>query len=201
MARETLVGRIYGRLTVVERAASVNQRGRWKCVCQCGEVIEADTSHLNKGAVKSCGCLLRECRHGLARRGQKSSEYLIWVSMHQRCSNTRNKSYPRYGGRGIAVCARWSDFQMFLLDMGVRPTKKHSIERRNTDGDYEPSNCEWQTTKVQSNNKRNNIIVEVDGSAMTLMQACERLGLKYFTILSRIHRGDTPQHALDKGGA
>ena len=74
--------------------------------------------------------------------------------MHHRCSKVTNKSYHNYGGRGIKVCARWADFENFYADMGVRPSRKHSIDRINNDGDYEPGNCRWATAVEQMANRR-----------------------------------------------
>jgi len=74
--------------------------------------------------------------------------------MNIRCSNPNSKSYPRYGGRGIRVCGRWQkSFALFLEDMGPKPSPAHSIERENTNGNYEPGNCRWATTVEQNRNK------------------------------------------------
>jgi hypothetical protein len=79
--------------------------------------------------------------------------YSVWLNMRNRCNNPNEVAYKNYGGRGIKVCDRWSDFANFLADMGERP-EGHSIERINNDGNYEPSNCKWATRSEQSMNKR-----------------------------------------------
>lgn len=80
--------------------------------------------------------------------------YNSWVSMKQRCTNPNDKRYAAYGGRGIKVCDRWFDsFENFLADMGKRPSLKHSIDRIDNDGNYEPGNCRWATNSRQIFNR------------------------------------------------
>lgn len=85
----------------------------------------------------------------------RSLEYARWVGMIRRCYSANNPAYKYYGGRGIAVCARWLEsFPNFVADMGPRPSAKHSIDRINNDGNYEPGNCRWATASEQARNKR-----------------------------------------------
>ena len=86
--------------------------------------------------------------HGMS----KTLEYYSWKSMTQRCCNPKNPAYKRYGERGIAMCQRWRKFENFFADMGLRPSKKHQIDRIDNDGDYEPSNCRWVTSKENARN-------------------------------------------------
>lgn len=74
--------------------------------------------------------------------------------MHARCENAGNASYSDYGGRGIKVCDRWTSFRAFVSDMGPRPTARHSIDRVDNNGNYEPGNCRWATGSQQQNNTR-----------------------------------------------
>lgn len=85
----------------------------------------------------------------------KSKEYVAWIAMKSRCNTKSAKGYDDYGGRGIKVCKRWENsFQNFFEDMGTKPTEKHSLDRINVNGDYEPSNCRWATQSEQNKNRR-----------------------------------------------
>jgi hypothetical protein len=88
-------------------------------------------------------------KHGYKGR----TEFIIWCAMRQRCLNPRNQAYKDYGGRGIKICKRWSDFKNFLKDMGTRPAGK-TLDRKNNDGNYTPKNCRWATPRQQSRNRR-----------------------------------------------
>ena len=152
----------FGRVIAVEFSRIQKGNHYWKCICDCGTTKDMRIGHLVSGAVRSCGCLKREVwikertSHGL----RKTKEYQIWSSMMTRCSNKKTKCYKNYGGRGIKVCKRWLKFENFYNDMGCRPSNKHSIDRVNNDGNYEPSNCRWATIKQQANNRRNKKIKE-----------------------------------------
>ena len=113
-------------------------------------------------------------------------EYNSWCAMKQRCYYKSNNRYDRYGGRGIVVCDRWkTNFQNFLEDMGKRPSPKHSIDRINNDGNYEPSNCRWASNLEQSNN-RSNRIIDYNGLSLTIREWSSKLGISYKTLRQRI---------------
>lgn len=124
----------------------------WDCLCSCGNQTTVRGAHLRGSDCQSCGCLALEGKtlHGLS----KTTEHVIWSGILQRCENKNNHGYRNYGGRGIKVCSRWKDFENFYADMGRRPSSKHSIDRINNDGDYEPNNCRWATVSQQLANRR-----------------------------------------------
>lgn len=91
-------------------------------------------------------------QHGDRPRSGGTPEYNAWQNMRARCTNVAHPKYPRYGGRGITICDRWSDFANFLADMGRRPAAGYSLERIDNDGNYEPGNCHWATAAAQQQN-------------------------------------------------
>lgn len=115
--------------------------------------------------------------------------------MRRRCSDPNYSNYRNYGARGITVCEAWGDFSTFLADMGERPPGK-SIDRIDTNGNYEPGNCRWSTQKEQMTNVRTNRRVTIDGETMTLMQWAERIGIGYWTVQSRLKYGWPVERAL-----
>lgn len=90
-------------------------------------------------------------QHGLSR----TSEYRSWAQMKARCYNKNHHAYERYGGRGIKVCARWLDSATnFMKDMGIKPSRLHSLDRINPNGNYEPDNCRWADQNEQAMTRR-----------------------------------------------
>ena len=120
--------------------------------------------------------------------GNLRKEYSVWRQMKNRCSNPKNAGYKRYGGRGIKVCDRWQEFKNFWQDMGPRPTEKHTIERVDNDGNYEPTNCKWATQKEQRRNYSRNVVLEVDGVSKLLMDWAISLGTTGAYIQYRIKK-------------
>ena len=80
--------------------------------------------------------------------------YKAWYNMLARCRNPQNVSWSDYGGRGIRVCEEWNSYERFLSDMGERPGKGLSLDRKDNNGNYNKDNCRWATAKEQGNNKR-----------------------------------------------
>ena len=109
--------------------------------------------------------------------------------MKNRCLNQSNHAFHYYGGRGISVCDEWLDFKAFFRDMGERPTKSHSLDRIDNDGNYEPANVRWATQAEQNLNRRNTLRAEVNGEMLPLKTLAEKYGVQYAAVRERYHRG------------
>lgn len=158
-------GNKYGRLTVLSKASKDKWSSiLWLCSCTCGNAKVILGKYLRNGEVKSCGCakadLIKAARtkHGQAgthKGKERTIEYSTWASMIRRCYNKKEDNYKYYGGRGIKVCKSWREsFEAFFNHVGIKPSSKHSIDRINNDGNYEPGNVRWATPKEQRTNKR-----------------------------------------------
>lgn len=164
---QDLVGRRFGMLVVTAKA--IRQKGHWKwhCRCDCGAESVSFGLALKAGMTHSCGCIgaanqkafpakaaLVTTKHGAARRSGMDSEYKVWRGMRNRCNDPKAIGYENYGGRGIRVCPEWDDYSAFLAAVGPRPTPRHSLDRINPNGNYEPGNCRWVTRDIQQFNRR-----------------------------------------------
>lgn len=123
-------------------------------------------------------------------RGSYLPEYLVWCNMRYRCTNPKHPKYPRYGGRGIVVCARWMDsFASFLQDVGQRPFVEASIGRIDNDGNYEPGNVRWETRKQQQRNMSSNRMVTIEGKTQPVSAWEEESGINRGAVRYRVRSG------------
>lgn len=196
-----LTGQSFGRLTVIATVGkSVHGKYLWRCQCSCGKETVVVGGDLVSGRTLSCGCrnleqiVQRTRTHGLT--GTRT--YRIWAMMIQRCTNPAMvDSWVNYGGRGIRVCSSWlHSFENFLEDMGHPPSSKHSIDRIDNNGDYEPGNCRWATRVEQSNNRRNNVRLTHQGKTQTVAQWAEELGVTHGMLRHRLKTGASLEEVL-----
>jgi len=183
-----LKGRKFGKLLVLQQVRTNDKRPRWRCECECGNRITCkheDLIHTNHPKTH-CGC---------ANKGLPTihkNEYSIWSGMLARCENPKHVAYEHYHGKGIKVCERWHEFKFFLEDMGKRPSKGHSLDRIDPNGNYEPGNVRWATGKVQARNKANSLYLPhpKTGELVPVAEVAEYLGLSYQQLRYRLIKED-----------
>lgn len=199
-------GKKFNMLTVIKPCGK-SKKGEtiWECICDCGKTTRLRSSVITKGRTKSCGCLQgtisnREkinypygkdsasYKHGL----HKTRLYNIWATMKKRCYNTKDEHYANYGGRGITVCDEWiHDFQAFYdWAMAYGYADDLTIDRINNDGNYEPSNCRWTTSKEQANNRRTTMHITVNGVTKNATDWAKMIGVGRSTISRHKKQGD-----------
>lgn len=183
-----IAGSKVGRWTVLDRPVGDK---KWPCICECGTKKSVNASNLRMALTLSCGCLHKErarasaIRHGLSHTGIHRS----WSGMKNRCLNPKNTDFHHYGGRGIQVCERWLSFDNFLADMGASWSGGLTIERKNVNGDYDPSNCVWLPAKEQQKNKRTTVRALLFGRHMTIPEIAHLARVSRGCIEQRIRNG------------
>lgn len=197
------VGDRFGLWTVLSEVnpdpSDIKYRKKFLAQCECGTVRVHRSDYLFAGKSTACGCIRKKLKtkHGL----HKTAEYAAWQSMKNRCLNSAFKQFCDYGGRGIKVCDNWlgeDGFNRFLKDMGKKPSKAHSLDRVDVNGDYEPSNCRWATKTQQQNNRRDNHYIEWNGVKKTVTEWARDIGAATDTIKHRIKVGWPLHEALTK---
>lgn len=125
-------------------------------------------------------------KHGMNRRGKRAPEYGVWASMWSRCTNPNVPSWKTYGEKGVSICDRWISFENFLSDMGLRPSKHHTLERKDNHLGYSPNNCCWATRSEQSRNTCRTKLITRNGLTLCLKDWSARVGLNYPTVSQRV---------------
>lgn len=188
------IGAKFGILTVISAGT---KKHYLKCLCGCGVEKDVYKSSLIHGKTKTCGCKSGEFSKSNVTHGMsKTKTYQTWQHMKARCYRVSSKDYKNWGGRGISVCERWHKFENFLEDMGECP-RGMSIDRIDNDGNYEPSNCRWATSKEQTNNTRQNVLIEYNGQIKTIGEWGDLLGIKAQTLKTRILCGWSIKDAFE----
>lgn len=188
-----LTGERFGKLVVLNNEPNLKSHStRWKCKCDCGNIVIVYTSSLKSGATQSCGCLWKKkiSKHNM----YGTRIYCIYDGMKTRCYNKNFKRYKDYGGRGIKICNEWNDkengfmnFYNWAINNGYRDDL--TIDRINNNGNYEPNNCRWVDIKTQANNKTNNFFVTFDNETHTISEWSKILKINKQTLRSRFSNG------------
>lgn len=195
-----LKGQRFGRLLVLEKVPGYPKDTRWMCKCDCGNVVEIRRQVLRRGDAVSCGCYHSEVSgsnfltHGLSH----TKLHHIWEGMKHRCYYESDVGYHKYGARGIEICDEWrTNFKTFY-DWAMLNGYKDglTIDRIDTNGNYEPSNCRWITGLEQANNRRNNHRIECRNETHTIAEWSRISGIKSATIRRRIKHGWSDEDAI-----
>lgn len=185
-------GTKFGRLTVLHRDSSVNDK--WFCKCDCGIVKSVTMCHLKTGRIVSCGC-----KKASINGKSRDKVYHAYYSMLSRCYREKDISFPNYGAKGVSVCDRWRDsFSNFYEDVGNPPTKDHSLDRfPDTKGNYEPSNFRWATDAEQQGNRSINKMLTYNNETLCAYQMAQKYGVITGGVFSkRIRDGWEIERAL-----
>jgi len=175
-----------------EKSKRIRVRRRAVFQCVCKNTFIADISMVKIGNTKSCGCLQKAAITKISSlnktHGQSNHPlYMTWVGMLKRCYNPKNINYSIYGGRGIKVCEEWKDINNFIKDMYSGYDKDLQLDRVNNDGNYCKENCRWVTRKLNSNNRRNNRIIEYNGLKKNLNEWARELNIPINTLIYRLN--------------
>ena len=192
---EDLIGRRFGRLTVISRAEDyVSPKGyhstAWLCRCDCGKETVVRAVYLKGGKTISCGCYRADYPNHTKHGQSHTRLYNIWKGMHDRCCNPNSSARELYIDRGIDMCPEWkNDFVSFYLwatENGYND--KLTIDRIDNNKGYNPTNCRWVDNKAQQNNKRNNHMLTFGNKTQTMAQWAEETGIGYHKLKDRINK-------------
>jgi len=186
-----LVGHNFGKLKAVSFVDTILGRSVYKCICECGNIVEKQARYLVSGETKSCGCLKidtakansKKCvTHGLT----KHPLYKVWSSMKDRCLNEKCHAYKDYGARGITVSNEWISFEKFYNDTIPLYKKGLELDRIENNGGYSVNNFRWSTPTVNKRNRRNSIFLTVNGITKHISEWSEETGIPRHSIFHRI---------------
>lgn len=200
-----ITGKAFGKLVVLGEAPKRegSKARRWLVRCACGKEYDVGDSHLGPRNF-STGC--KDCSEGGRAKGANTIHgqtgtrlYKIWEGIKVRCTNTKRDTAKDYIGRGIIMHPEWVEsFEAFRDYIGPAPSDKHSVDRINNDGNYEPGNVRWATNKEQCRNRRTNRTINTPDGPMLVIEASEKYGIKFGNIMNRIRRGWPEERWLEK---
>lgn len=202
MAVNSLIGKKFNRLTVIEKAGKKYGITAYLCRCDCGNEVVLTGSSLTTGNTKSCGCYAKEIQENSERR-RKDKMYHLYYGIKTRCYNPNSPEYKNYGERGIKMCDEWlNDFAVFknwMLEHGYDYSKSNveqQIDRIDNNGDYSPDNCHLVTCKQNCRNTRQNLYLTYNGETLTAVEWAEKLGVPASRIRDRMNRWSDPYEIL-----
>jgi len=187
-----LAGKPVGCLTVLSYAGN----SRWLCRCECGAELEVRSQALrgqtSYGGQKACAaCAAVNRRTTFELRQKYPGEYQVWIGLRRRCRDISRDDAMHYSLRGIAVCGRWESFANFIADMGARPGQGYSIERKENDEGYSPSNCRWATTPEQNRNRTDTAHTVLAGRKMCCSELARLCGVHKGSVRKLMLKGMT----------
>lgn len=186
-----LIGAVFGKLTVVKELEPKVYSGYYKnrqfqCFCECGSIVVRgyNSLHDKRSIISSCGCAIDQSAKSTIHGFTGTPTHISWSAMKQRCLNTNDPNYYKYGGRGITIeDDRWFEFENFLTDMGERPEGK-TLDRIDNSKGYCADNCRWATSEQQAHNSRVTKLTKADVYRIRLMRS---EGLTYKDIASKFN--------------
>lgn len=199
-----MIGKRFGKLTVIGKSEGRAKNGTIKYICQCDcgntSIIRGD--HLRSGETLSCGCLIK--KYGITKytkEGQSTLNqrlYAIYDKMKQRCYNKNNSAFKYYGSRGIKIYQPWLNDFMIFYNWAVNNgySDNLTIDRINVNGNYEPNNCRWTTYEEQNNNTRRNVQITYDGKTQSVSQWSRELNIPINRIYYRHYKGWSDKECL-----
>lgn len=185
-------GKKYNRLKVLKRVKNDKYgNAKWKCKCDCGNVVQVLGTDLRNNHTKSCGCLQKEIvkKNSTIHGYSKTRIYRIWHAMKSRCQNKNHSAYKDYGAKGISVCKKWEDPKKFI-DWAFRNGYKKdlTLERIDINKNYNPTNCTFVTKSEQNRNTSRNIFFRFKEIKITLAQLARKLNIGRSTLYRWYHK-------------
>lgn len=193
---QDLTGKKFNNLTVLGFSHRKEEKYFWKCKCDCGKETIVESYRLRKGLTKSCGCLrvTSNTKHGT----WDSKLYRIYYGMLARCYKPQDKYFKSYGGKGITVCKEWKENYINFKNWAMANNYKEglSIDRIDSNKNYEPLNCRWVTLKEQGRNKKNVKLILYKGKEYYISDLAEMFNINRSTLYNRLKTGWDIEKAL-----